>query len=83
MIIKLKYGEKIEYIAKISGMTVKEIGRLNGYIPISGQYFYINRSNRYVITAYDTIFSVSHKTHLTYDEILKRTIINQGKVFYY
>lgn len=83
MIIKLKNGESIEYIAKISGMTVDEIVKLNGYLPQTGQYFYIDRKNKYVITAIDTLFSVSHKTHLTYNEIINRTTITPGKVIYY
>ncbi len=83
MIIKLKYGESLNHIAKISGMTIDEIVHINGYLPQSGQYFYIDRKNKYVISAVDTLFSVSHKTHLSYEEILNRTTITAGKIIYY
>lgn len=83
MIIKLKDGESLNHIAKISGMTVDEIVGINGYLPQSGQYFYIDRKNKYVISLNDTLFTVSHKTHLSFDEILNRTTITPDKVIYY
>ncbi len=83
MILKLKEGETIEYICKISGITVKELEKLNGYLPKVEQYFYIPRKNKYVIKETDSLLTIQRKTKLTFEEILKRVPIEIGKIFYY
>lgn len=83
MILKLKDGESIEFLCKISGTSVDEIKRVNGFLPKSGQYFFIPRNSKYIIKEGDNLLTIQRKTKLSAEEILKRVNIEIGKIFYY
>lgn len=83
MILKLKDGESIEFISKISGTSVDEIKRINGYLPKSGQYFFIPRNNIFIIKECDNLLTIQRKTKLSAEAILKRVNIEIGKIFYF
>lgn len=83
MILKLSEGETLEYIAKISALSVEKIIELNGYRPKENMYFFINRENEYIVKENDTILSISRKTKLSINEINSRGRIIAGKKFYY
>lgn len=83
MILKLREGESIEYVCKVAGIEPAVLEKENGFIPKAGQYFYIPKENVFVIKENDNLFSISKKTKLSYDEILKRIPIEVGKIFYY
>lgn len=83
MIIRLKKGETLEYIAKISALDVQKIIEQNGFTPSCGQYFYLDRQNKYIVGASDNVFVISKKTKLTVKEITDRVNVCKGKVFYY
>lgn len=83
MILKLKEGESLEYLCKISGLTPKEVEMENGFMPKSGQYFYLPRENEYIIKESDTLFTLQKKTKLPIEEIIRRVKIEIGKKLYY
>lgn len=83
MIIRLRKGEKLEYIAKISALSVEKIVEQNGFNPKVGQYFYLDRQNKYVVGASDSVFIIAKKTGLTIKEITDRIVVCKGKIFYY
>lgn len=83
MIVRLQKGETLEYIAKISALDVQKIIEQNGFTPSSGQYFYLDRQNKYIVGAFDNVFVISKKTKLTVKEITDRVNVCKGKVFYY
>lgn len=55
----------------------------NGFMPSAEHYFYLPKENVYVIKENDNLLSISRKTKLSYEEILKRVPIEAGKIFYY
>lgn len=83
MILKLKEGESVEYVCKISGITVSDLEKLNGYLPKANQYFYIPKENKYIIKVNDNLLSIQRKTKLSIEDITRRVSIEVGKVFYY
>lgn len=83
MIIKLKMGETLAYIAKISALSVEKIVEQNGYTPKSGQYFYLDRKNKYIVKENENALTISKKTGLSPKEITDRVTVCGGKIFYY
>lgn len=85
MILRLEVGERIAYKAKQCGVSEQEIEKYNGFLPEEGEYFVVpSVQGKYIVSATDTLFSVSKKTGLTPVEIQNRVVIFcAGKEFYY
>ncbi|MBQ7653185.1 MAG: LysM peptidoglycan-binding domain-containing protein [Clostridia bacterium] len=85
MIVKLKKGETLAYIAKSAGLSEKEIEDYNGFEPSENEYFVLpNIKRKYVVKAYESPLSVSRKTGLSVEKINERCgVFTAGKTFYY
>lgn len=70
-------------MCKIAGITKSTLEKENGFLPKEGQYFYLPLENVFTIKENDNLFSISKKTKLSCEEILKRVPIEAGKIFYY